>query len=77
MKKLVSRAIIGKDFFHQKSGSFFADEKYAGGIADALNEKRYALKAGETWHVYDYDYSQESYAEFTMVKTPNGFKANK
>jgi len=71
MKKLIAKTRIGTEFFHSKKDAFFASAN-AQEIANALNENRYQLKDGETWHVYDLDFSQTLYVDKRIFKSRNG-----
>lgn len=71
MKKLIAKTRIGTEFLHSKKDAFFASSN-AQRIADILNENRYQLKDGETWHVYDLDFSQTVYVDKRIFKSRNG-----
>lgn len=60
MKKLIAKTRIGTEYIHSKRNAFFASAN-AQKIVDILNENGYKLNDGEMWHVYDFDFSQESY----------------
>lgn len=71
MKKLIAKTQEGKEYLHSKTNSFFASAN-AQKIADALNKNKYKLVAGEKWHVYDYDYTQEFYVNCRIFIARNG-----
>lgn len=75
MKKLIAKTIKGKEFLHSKTNAFFATEASAQKIADILNKNNYQLKAGELWHVYDFDYMQDSYVDKRLYLYKGGVKA--
>ena len=71
MKKLIAKTKIGTEFFHSTKDCFFASAN-AQKICDALNADKYKLKEGETWHVYDLDFSQTFYVDKRIFKSKNG-----
>lgn len=70
-KKLIAKTRIGTEYLHSRMHSFFADRS-AQKIADILNKNKYKLAEGETWHVYDYDYSQDFYVTQRIYITNKG-----
>lgn len=65
MKKLIAKTQEGKEYMHSKTYAFFANTN-AQKIADTLNKHKAELKDGEKWHVYDYDFSQDSYVGYYL-----------
>jgi len=54
-KKFIAIAPIGKEFYFRSSTMIATPTASAEKIAKALNNAKYLLKDGETWHVYDND----------------------
>jgi hypothetical protein len=71
MKKLIAKAVIGKEYLHSKQNTFFASDN-AQKIVDILNKSKYKLNDGECWHVYDYDFMQDTYTEQRIYITNKG-----
>ena len=71
MKKLIAKTQEGREFFHSKKDAFFASAN-AQRIVDILNKNQYKLVAGEKWHIYDYDYTQDFYVNCRIFIAKNG-----
>ena len=71
MRKLIAKTRIGKEFKHSRTHAYFAD-KNADRSCEALNKAKYKLKEVERWHVYDYDFTQESYVDKVISLTRTG-----
>ena len=70
-KKLIAKSIIGKEFLHSRINAFYCKNN-ALKIADELNKQDYKLNDGETWHIYDADYTMDDYVEREIFMTRNG-----
>ena len=51
--KIVAKTQLGKEFLYSRDSAHKVSERSAQHICDALNEKRWGLKEGQVWHVYD------------------------
>ena len=71
MRKLIAKTIIGKEYMHSRTHAYLA-YKHADLICEALNKAKYKLKEDERWHVYDYDFTQESYVDKVISLTRTG-----
>lgn len=61
--KLIAKAPKGMEFLHSRKETYFAPDTSAKVICEKLNDAKFRLKdETEVWHVYDYDFSQEYYA---------------
>ena len=70
-KKLIAKTRTGKEFLYSRRNCFFASAN-AQKIADALNTQKYEISDGEKWHVYDYDYSMNSFCYQRIYIASNG-----
>lgn len=59
-KRLIAKTMTGAEYLHSKSDSYFVTRS-AERILEILNDAGYHLKPGETWHLYDYDFYQDTY----------------
>lgn len=60
--KLIAKTQKGTEYLHSKQNAFFAPDSSANKICKIMNDVKFRLKSdSEVWHVYDYDFSQESY----------------
>ena len=75
MKKRIAKTIIGTEFLHSKKDCFFAPAASAQKMCDLMNEAKYRLKDGETWCVYDYDWSDEMYVMWRLSLRKGHLKA--
>lgn len=60
--KLIAKTRKGTEFFHSKQNAFFVSDSSASKICKIMNDVKFRLEnENEVWHVYDYDFSQDSY----------------
>ena len=60
--KLIAKTQKGKEFLHSKENAFFVPDSSANKICQIMNDAKFRIKnEDEVWHVYDYDFSQDSY----------------
>ena len=60
--KLIAMAIKGKEYLHSRQNAFFVSDRSAKKICEIMNNVKFRIKNdSETWHIYDYDFTQESY----------------
>ena len=68
--KMIAKAIEGKEFMYNRNTAHKVSDRGAAAICAALNERRYQLKDGEIWHIYDCgayetEYTSAGYLSFT------------
>lgn len=73
MGKMIAKTIPGKEFVYSRKSAHAVSEAAADYICGVLNEKRYRLKDGEAWHVYDcggyeLEYTEAGTQKFTRRK---------
>lgn len=68
--KLLAIAPKGREYLHSRQNAGYAPDASAQKICDILNQIKYLLKDGETWHIYDYDFTMDDYIfqKFTIRK---------
>lgn len=60
--KLIAMAVKGKEYLHSRQNDFFVSDRSAKKICEVINDVKFRIKNdSETWHIYDYDFTQESY----------------
>ena len=60
--KLIAKTQKGTEFFHSKQNAFFVPDSSAKKICKVMNDVKFRIENDtEVWHVYDYDFSQDSY----------------
>lgn len=60
--KLIAMAVKGKEYLHSRQNAFFVSDRSAKKICEVMNDVKFRIKNdSETWHIYDYDFTQESY----------------
>ena len=59
--KMIAKAIEGREFIYDRNIAHKVSDRSAGLIRDALNEKRYGLKDGQIWHIYDCGWYEQEY----------------
>jgi hypothetical protein len=60
--KLIAMTVKGKEYLHSKTYAFFASDRSAKKICEVMNNVKFRIKNNlETWYIYDYDFTQESY----------------
>lgn len=60
--KLIAKAVKGKEFLHSKENAFFVPDSSANKICKIMNDVKFRINNDtEIWHVYDYDWLQETY----------------
>ena len=71
--KIIAKTRIGSEYIYSASSARKVSERSAEKILSIVNEYRFQLRDGETWHIYDvdqydtaYDYAQ--YQAFTIRK---------
>jgi len=69
--KIIAKTRIGSEYLYSASSARKVSARSAETILKVVNEMRWRLKDGETWHIYDvdeysaaYDYAQ--YQAFTI-----------
>jgi len=62
-KKFIAIAPIGTEFLFRRSSAIAIPTASAEKIAKALNNAKYQIKQGETWHIYDNDAYMDEYIE--------------
>lgn len=68
--KMLAKTTVGKEFCYSRESAHKVSDRGAAAICAALNERRYQLRDGETWHVYDCGWYEQqhtgaAYQEFT------------
>lgn len=53
MIKVVAKGVKGKEFFYSAHSAHRAPVKRIREVVEILNENKYQLKDGETWHIYE------------------------
>lgn len=73
MGKLIAKTIAGKEYVYSRKSAHAVSAAAAEYICNVLNEKKYKLKEGEKWHVYDcgcyeMEYTEAGSQKFTRRK---------
>lgn len=68
--KMIAKAVLGKEFIYDRKTAHKVSERGAADICRALNDRKYQLKDGQIWHVYDCgwyesEYTGAAYQQFT------------
>lgn len=71
MKKLIAKTTMDKRYIHSKENAFFVSAN-AKKIVNVLNDVAYKLKDGECWHIYDYDFMQDTYVTKRIFMNKKG-----
>lgn len=68
MKKryFVARAIKGQEYRFVLSSARIVSDKYRTAILHVLNEHKFDLKPGETWHLYNNADDYDIYARYAV-----------
>ena len=61
MGKMIAKTIAGKEFTYSRESAHAVSNAGAEAICRALNEKRWGLKDGQVWHVYDCGWYEQEY----------------
>ena len=71
----VAIAIKGKEFIYKRSSMIAVPNGKAEDVVNILNKRKYLIKDGEIWHVYDNDsYSNMNIGKEIKQVRKNGFK---
>jgi len=72
--KMFAKAVEGKEFIYSRESAHQVSERSANMICAALNEKRWGLKDGQIWHVYDCEWYEQEYtgAAYQSFERRNG-----
>ena len=54
-KVVLAKAVLGKEFVYHSLSVHSVSARSAEKIRDILNDCKYMLLPGETWHIYEYD----------------------
>ena len=61
MAKMVAKAVKGQEFLYDRNSAHKVSERRAQLICNALNDKRWKLKDGQVWHVYECGWYEQEY----------------
>ena len=60
--KLIAKTQKGTEFLHSKKNAFFVQDSSAKKICKIMNDVKFRIEnENETWHIYDYDFTQDMY----------------
>lgn len=51
--KMIAKAVKGQEFIYDRNSAHAVSERSAQLICDVLNERRWGLKDGQVWNVYE------------------------
>ena len=70
----VAIAVKGKEFLYKRSSMIAVPNDRAQNVIDMLNKRKYLLKDGEIWHVYENDpYTDMEIGKEIKQVRKNGF----
>ena len=71
----VAIAVKGKEFLYKRSSMIAVPNGRANDVVNILNKKKYLIKDGEVWHVYENDgYTNMNIGREIRQVRKNGFK---
>jgi hypothetical protein len=73
-EKFLAIAPIGKEFLHKKTDMIAVPTASAEKIKNVLNQQKYKIKDGETWHTYDNDYMSNMMIDYEIKRYGNRMK---
>lgn len=71
--KIIAKTRIGQEFLYNTSSMHSVSDRGAAYVVRVLNEYKYKLKEGETWHAYepqygDLDYTPAAHQRFSIYR---------
>ena len=72
--KIIAKSVKGQEFLYSAKTAHKVSNASANAICKALNDAKFELKEGETWHVHDVDQCDNAYqyAEWQAFTRRNG-----
>lgn len=71
----VAIAVKGKEFLYKRNSMIAVPNGRANDVVDILNKRKYLIKDGEIWHVYENDgYTDMQIGKEIKQVRKNGFK---